>query len=290
MITVGIPAYNEGKSIGLCLGTIIYQLEPNDEVLVVSSGSTDNTEDEVRKWSNKDSRISLLVEDERRGKSSAINIINNLARGDIIVQTDADCLLEADSIKNILEPFKDSQVGAVSGNPQPIIEKDNVFYHWTRMSYRKIHELREKEDVDGTFWHLSGYLLAWRKGALSEVPFVKGAVDAWMAKIIIDNGWKIRYAPEAYVYCTAPKNTKDFIAQKARVRAGYYFLPKDNMPRTVKKELLWLPKEFLKVPIWRLHHFTYSGFVYAYSWWKGKRLAKKNKSLEEIWKIPISTK
>ena len=100
----------------------------------------------------------------------------------------------------------------------------------------------------------------------------------------------IRYAEYALVVVKAPTNIKDFVAQKARVRAGYYFLPKDNMPRTVKKELLWLPKEFFRVPFWRWHKFIISGFVYAYSWYKGKKMAKENKSLEEIWQIPTSTK
>jgi hypothetical protein len=109
-----------------------------------------------------------------------------------------------------------------------------------------------------------------------------------MGKNIMENGWRMEYEPEACVIVTTPLNTKDFIAQKARVRAGYYYLPK--MPRSVKKEILWLPKELFKIPFWKWPQFFYSGCVYAYSWWKGKKMAKQNKSLEEIWQVPLSTK
>jgi len=289
MITVGIPVYNEEKSISLVLQTLLFQLEKNDEIIIVCSGCTDNTVGVIKEF--KDSRIIIIEQEKREGKASAINLINKKARGDIIVQTDGDVVLEANAIENIIKPFKDPQVGAVSGNPLPRISKRNVFYDWTKMSYKKLHEERLKQDVENKFWHLSGYLLAWRKGCLPEVPFVKGAVDAWMGKLIYkQEGWIIRYAPDAIVYVKAPDNRKDFVAQKARVRAGYYFLPKDDMPRTVKKELLWLPTEFFKIPFWRWHKFIYSGFIYAYSWKKGKDMAKQNKSLEEIWKVPESTK
>lgn len=288
MITIGIPAYNEGKSIGLAIQSILHQIGDTDEIIAVCSNCTDNTVEVLKSF--KDSRIIIIEEKERNGKASAINIINKRAKGKVIIQFDADVVLESDAINRLLESFSDSEVGAVSGNPIPKISKGNVFHDFTIMSYRKLHEERLKQDKKGTFWHLSGYLLAWRKGALPKVPFAKGAVDAWMGKLIREGGWKLKYAPKAFVYVKAPENTQDFIAQKARVRAGYYFLPKDDMPRTIKKELLWLPKEFFKVPFWRWHKFIYSGFVYAYSWKKGKDMAKNNNSLEEIWKVPKSTK
>lgn len=288
MITVGIPTYNEEKSIANIIGDVLAELSPQDEVIVVASGCTDNTVEIVYEFTQIDNRVKLLVEDERNGKASAINIINDTARGHIIVQTDGDVRLEPDAISNLVKRFEDPAVGAVSGHPIPVISRKNLFYDWTLMSYNKIHEVRQAEERVGDFWHLSGYLLAWRRGSLSEVPFVKGAVDAWMGKIIKENGWNIVYEPEAKVLVKAPKNTKDFVAQKARVRAGYYYLPK--MPRTIKKELFWLPKEFFKIPPWRWHKFIIAGFVYAYSWYKGKSMAKKDLSLNEIWKVPTSTK
>ncbi len=287
-ITVGIPVYNEEKTIARNVNSVLRQIKDKDEIIVVASGCTDNTVSEIKKTQKKDRRVNLIIEKERKGKASAINLIIKNAKYDIIVQTDGDLIVGKGVINHLLRHFKDKKVGAVSGYPIPIIPEDNFFYDWTLMSYRKIHELRKKESEKGNFWHLSGYLLAFRKKALSEVPFAKGAVDAWMGKIIKENGYKIVYEPEAKVLVKAPLTIKDFIRQKARVRAGYYFFPK--MPRTIKKEIFYFPKELLKIPFKRWPKFFISATIYFYSWMRGFYFAKTNKSLHEIWKIPKSTK
>ena len=97
----------------------------------------------------------------------------------------------------------------------------------------------------------------------------------------------ISYAPEAVVWVNAPTNTKDFIAQKARVRAGFSAL---KGTRTAQSEMKSFPKEFFKVPTWRKHKFIYCAFVYLWSWIKGKWMAKTNKPLNYIWRVPESTK
>ncbi|MBI5391371.1 glycosyltransferase [Candidatus Woesearchaeota archaeon] len=286
MITAGIPTYNEERVITKTIRSVLEQLGKKDELIVVASGCTDNTIPEIKKI--KDKRIRLFIEEEREGKSSALNLIIKHAKADIIVQTDGDVELEKDAIKKLLPHFKDKNIGAVSGQPVPIIPRSNMFYDWTMMSYRKASKLREQESKEGTLWHLSGYLIAFRKQALQRVPFAKGAVDAWMGKIIHDNGYQMKYEPNAIVYVKAPLTVSDFIKQKARVRAGFYMLPKP--PRKVQKEIFWLPKEMLKIPMERWPEFIFAGIIYAYSWVKGWYLVKTNASLQKIWKVPTSTK
>ena len=287
MITIGVPTYNEEKVIAQCINSILPQLSKEDEIIVVASGCTDKTETRIKEINDK--RIKLITESERKGKSSALNLIIKNAKSDIIIQTDGDVILKEGSIKQLIKHFKDKKVGAVSGNPIPIIPKDNLFHDWTKMSYRKIGKIRETEVENKTFnVHLSGYLLAFRKKALKEVPFAKGAVDAWMGKIIKEGGYKLTYEPHAKVYVKAPLNVKDFLIQKSRVRAGYAYLPK--APRTMKGEIFYFPRELFKIPFWRWHKFFICGLVYLYSWINGKYMASANKSLEQIWKTPKSTK
>lgn len=289
MISIIICTYNEEKTIARCINSVLSQISKDDEIIVVSSGSIDNTNLIIKEIYEKDERVRLITEPERRGKSSAINLGIKNAKSDIVIQTDGDVTLGYQAINRLLKHFKNKKVGAVTGNPCPLISKDNLFYDWTKMSYRKIGEIREQEMKNKTFnVHLSGYLLAFRKKVLKEVPFAKGAVDAWMGKIIRENGYLLTYEPKARVYVRAPSSIKDFIFQKQRVRAGYAYLP--EAPRTMKSEIFYLPAELLKVPIWRWHKFIFCGFIYLYSWIKGKYMAKTNKSLKEIWKTPESTK
>lgn len=288
MITIGIPTYNEEKVIRKSANSVLRQIGKEDEIIVVASGCTDNTVSEIQKIMDKDKRVKLIIESERRGKSSALNLIIKKAKSGIIVQTDGDVIVEKGAIEKLVRHFKNPEVGGVSGNPMPLIQKNNLFYDWTVMSYRKAGKLREEQSRKGTLWHLSGYLLAFRKKALSRVPFAKGAVDAWMGKIIQNKGYKMKYEKQARVYVKAPTTIKDFINQKARVRAGFYLLLKS--PRKLSKEILWFPKELVKIPLIRWHKFIFSGLIYLYSWIKGWYLAKTKKSLHEIWKIAESTK
>lgn len=286
-LTVGIPTYNEEKVIAKTIKSVLKQLRCDDELIVVASGCTDNTIPEIKKI--KDIRVKLIIEKERNGKASALNIIIKEASGDLIVQTDGDVVVEDGAINKLINHFSDSSIGAVSGNPIPIIPEDNLFYSWSIMSYRKMGEIREKEIENKTFnVHLSGYLLAFRKEALDKVPFAKGAVDAWMGKIIKEKGYKLTYEPNARVFVKCPTTIKDFLIQKARVRAGYAYLP--EAPRAMKKEIFYLPKELFKISIFKWPKFLLAGSIYTYSWIKGKYLAKTNKSLEQIWKVPESTK
>lgn len=288
MITVGVPAHNEEKSIEKCAKAILEQISKKDELIIVSDGSSDNTVSIIKKLSKKDKRVRLIEVKERKGKVNGLNLIIKKARSDIIVQTDGDVIISPNSIKYLLGHFKDEKVGGVSGNPVPVIPKDNLFYDWTIMSYRKAGELRQKQSKEGTLWHMSGYLLAFRKKAIKEIPPAKGAVDAWMGKIIRESGYKISYEPKAKVFVKTPLNTKDFIKQKSRVRAGFDLLPKG--PRKVSQEIFYFPSELMKVPIERWPSFIFSGFIYFYTWINGIYMSRTNKSHNQIWKIPTSTK
>jgi len=287
MITIGIPTYNEESCIANSINSVLPQLSEEDEVIIVASGCTDSTVAEINKINDK--RINLIIQKEREGKASALNLIIKNAKGEIIVQTDGDVELDKDAIQNLIAPFEsNNKIGGVSGCPIPIIDEDNLFYNWTIMSYNKMHDIRVKESEAGTFWHLSGYLLAFRKEALKEVPFAKGAIDAWMGKIIKDNGWKLFYVPDAKVFVKTPLTIHDFIAQKARVRAGYAALP--EMPRSVQGEIWSFPGELARINVGGWHKFFLCAIIYAWTWVKGFYMQRTNKSLKEIWKIPKSTK
>ena len=59
-VSVVIPALNEVAVIDEVLAPIVEQLLPDDEVIVVDSGSVDGTRDRVRLWSDRDARVRLL--------------------------------------------------------------------------------------------------------------------------------------------------------------------------------------------------------------------------------------
>ena len=59
-ISIVVPAYNIAEYLPRCLESILAQTYKNIEVIVVNDGSKDNTEDVIKEYCQKDSRIKLI--------------------------------------------------------------------------------------------------------------------------------------------------------------------------------------------------------------------------------------
>ncbi|HEY7650326.1 MAG TPA: glycosyltransferase [Methylomirabilota bacterium] len=114
-LSVIIAAYNEARTIKAKLASTCSQQYPRDriEVIVVSDGSTDGTDDIVRRYP--DRRVLLVRQEPRSGKSVALNRGVAVATGDVLVFTDANALFGTDALARLAALFADPRVGLVSG-------------------------------------------------------------------------------------------------------------------------------------------------------------------------------
>jgi len=115
-VSVIVAAYNEAGCITAKLAsTLARQRYPRDkiEAIVVSDGSTDDTDARVQRYP--DDRVRLVRQDPRAGKSPALNRGVAEARGELLVFTDANALFAPDAIARLAAPFADPRVGLVSG-------------------------------------------------------------------------------------------------------------------------------------------------------------------------------
>jgi cellulose synthase/poly-beta-1,6-N-acetylglucosamine synthase-like glycosyltransferase len=113
--TVVIAAHNEAASIAATVRDKLEQEYPAEllDVVVVSDGSVDGTDDEVRAINSP--RVTLLRQEPRQGKTLALNRALEVARGDIIVFSDANSLYQADAVRELARMFSDATVGYVTG-------------------------------------------------------------------------------------------------------------------------------------------------------------------------------
>jgi glycosyltransferase involved in cell wall biosynthesis len=88
-ISVIIPAYNYGHFIAECMQSVLNQTHKNWECIVVDNGSTDNTAEEVKKFTEKDTRF-IYVKTAQNGVSFARNKAVELSKGTFILPLDAD--------------------------------------------------------------------------------------------------------------------------------------------------------------------------------------------------------
>ena len=101
VISVIIPARNEEANIEACLESVINQSYPKNlfEVIVVDDFSTDKTSEIIRSFATKNVSLISLKDFTKEGelnsyKKKAIEIAISKAKGDLVVTTDADCIVQ----------------------------------------------------------------------------------------------------------------------------------------------------------------------------------------------------
>ncbi len=126
--------YNEEKTIEGLLESLDSQTKIPDEVIIVDGGSTDKTLSAISNFkfpiSNK--KIKVRVSIKKGNRSAGRNEAIKNATGNIIVCTDAGCILEKNWINNITTSFADPNVNVVAGNakglPKTVFEKSQIPY------------------------------------------------------------------------------------------------------------------------------------------------------------------
>ncbi|MFG5859273.1 glycosyltransferase [Dysgonomonas sp. Shenzhen-Wh21] len=124
-VTLLIAAYNEENVVVEKMANIESLDYPKEKLHVVwvTDGSTDNTVEMLKSYPN----IKVLHKPEREGKTAAINRSMSYIDTPIVIFTDANAILNTQSIKEIVSLFADSKVGCVTGEKRVNIEsKDNA--------------------------------------------------------------------------------------------------------------------------------------------------------------------
>ncbi|MFQ5873780.1 MAG: dolichyl-phosphate beta-glucosyltransferase [Dehalococcoidia bacterium] len=104
-----IPTFNEESRIASSLEQILTYLQKQAypwDVFVVDDGSEDTTREVVRKFSEKDSKISLISE-PHRGKGHAVKVGMLAANGRYRFQCDADLSMPIEQIARFLPPIQE---------------------------------------------------------------------------------------------------------------------------------------------------------------------------------------
>ena len=214
--TVGIMAYNEGANIGRLLDALLNQ-QLSDcairEIIVVSSGSTDITEDVVREFAARDPRIKLLVQPHREGKASAVNLFLRQAQSDILVLESADTLPGPTTIQRLLEPFRDPEVGMTGGHPIPVNDSSTFLGFAAHLLWGLHHQVALTHPK-------LGELIAFR-WIFQRIPYSSAVDEANIEPLVFGQDYQLRYVPDAVVYNRGPETVSDFLKQRRRIYAGH---------------------------------------------------------------------
>lgn len=225
-ITLLVAAYNEEKVIGQkienALGLKV--LQEKIQIVIGSDGSNDKTNAIVRSYAQKYSNIKLLDYKQRRGKVNVINESIKHCDGDIIILSDANAMYNNEAICNIIPHFQDSKVGCVAGEKKMMLASKNDNIGQNEGLYWKLESfIKTAESQFDTVIGADGALYAIRKSLFQQLPENTSVDDFLLSMLIVKQGYKIEYEPNAYSYELSGQTLEVEFRRKVRIAAGNFF-------------------------------------------------------------------
>jgi len=221
-ITLVITAFKEPK-IAEAINSALNQKTKLDYEVIVSAPDQE-TLSIAEKLSKKDKRLKIF-KDPGKGKSYALNLIFEKFNTDILILTDGDVTISNNSVEEITNQFLDPEVGCVTGHPIPLEDGSSKYGYWANFLFEAAHQMRKNSYEKNNFLECSGYLFAFRKKFISEIP-LDVAEDTVIPYYFWEKGFRISYAENANVCVKNVDNWKDWIKQKTRTSKAHETLNK----------------------------------------------------------------
>lgn len=143
-ISVIIPNYNDAENLGKCLEAVFSSNYEHVEVIVVDDCSNDNSLEVAEKYPCK-----LIPLKKHSGAGAARNIGASHSSGSILFFTDADCLVNKDTLSIINRTFTDrTKSGIVIGGTYTMMPYDKKFFSIFQSVFINYSETKNPESPD----------------------------------------------------------------------------------------------------------------------------------------------
>ncbi|GAA2909083.1 bi-functional transferase/deacetylase [Actinoplanes cyaneus] len=218
-VTVIVPAYNEKECIADTLRSLVASTHPIT-IVVVDDGSDDGTAEIAEALGHPNVEV---VRQANGGKSSALNNGIAHARTEVVVMMDGDTVFEPDTVRLLVQPFADAEIGAVAGNAK-VANRNSMVAIWQHIEYVVGFSIdRRAYDVMRCMATVPGAIGAFRREALAQVNGLSDdtlAEDTDLTVAIIRAGWRVVYEERARAWTEAPASMSQLWRQRYRWSYG----------------------------------------------------------------------
>ena len=218
-VTLMICAYNEEDIIGEKMENIRQIDYPADKfcIMWVTDGSNDRSNELLKEYPE----VTLVYSPERRGKAAAMQHGLCENKAEYVVFTDANTMLNANAIREIIRQFMKPNVSCVSGekrvvarvNGQVAAEGEGLYWKYESTLKRWDSELYSAMGA-------AGELFAVRMSHYREAPSNALLDDFMMSMLIVRDGHRIAYTSEAYAMDYGSADMHEESKRKRRIAAG----------------------------------------------------------------------
>ena len=218
-VTLMICAYNEEDIIGEKMENIRQIDYPADKfcIMWVTDGSNDRSNELLKEYPE----VTLVYSPERRGKAAAMQHGLRENKAEYVVFTDANTMLNANAIREIIRQFMKPGVSCVSGekrvvarvNGQVAAEGEGLYWKYESTLKRWDSELYSAMGA-------AGELFAVRMSHYRAAPSNALLDDFMMSMLIVKDGHRIAYTSEAYAMEYGSADMHEESKRKRRIAAG----------------------------------------------------------------------
>jgi len=230
--SVIIPAFNAGKTLPDTLVALKQQsVSPDEyEVIVVDDGSTDETAALAHRFG------AQCITQPNRGPAAARNHGVRVARGEIILFTDADCIPDRDWIRQMTLPFQNERTVGVKGAYRT--RQTDLAARFAQAEFEDRYDLlKTVAAID----MVATYSAAFRRdvfitiGLFDESFPVANNEDVEFSYRLCAAGYILEFNPEALVYHRHPDSFTKYLILK--FKRGYWrMVVYRNYPKKVFKD------------------------------------------------------
>lgn len=201
-VSIIVAARNEEASIRNCLESLTKIEYPFEklEIIIVNDQSTDRTESIIKEFVERDARFRLVNAQAGKGhligKANALSQAIDISNGEIILFTDADCLVPPSWVKSTISYFA-KDVGIVGGFT--ILEADKIFEGLQSLDWVFLYSVASAAATLGFPLTAVGNNLAVRRtaydavGGYSNIPFSVTEDYLLTREILAKTGLKMRF-------------------------------------------------------------------------------------------------
>lgn len=218
-VTLMICAYNEAEVIQEKMENIRALNYPKHKLCVmwVTDGSNDASNDLLSAYPE----VKLVFSPERRGKAAAMQHGLKENKAEYVIFTDANTMLNADAIREIVRQFMRENVSCVSGEKrvaarrqgQTAAEGEGIYWKYESTLKRWDSELYSAMGA-------AGELFAVRMSHYRPAPSNALLDDFMISMLILKDGHRIAYTKNAYAMEYGSANMKEESKRKRRIAAG----------------------------------------------------------------------
>ena len=214
-VSVIVPAFNAEETLGLCLKSLQDQTAARQgyEIIVVDDGSTDRTAEIA--WQHP----VRMVQQANAGPGAARNTGARIARGGLLLFTDADCAPTPEWVERLSEPFADGDVAGAKGTYAT--RQRELVARFVQMEYEHRYARMARQDrID----FIDTYSAAYRR----DVFLTNDGFDTFYRKLqdqelsfrLSHKGYRLAFVAEAVVYHQHDRHVGEYWRRKLGI--GYW--------------------------------------------------------------------